>query len=88
MGSGLIPPHLCWCFAGAVGASQGFLGLIAYLGAANAGVPLSMILNTYGWNGYFTALMSACCCSFLLLIPLMNAKSFAQTKSNLAMPNQ
>ena len=29
---------------------QGFLGWVAYLGAANAGVPLSMIVKNYGWN--------------------------------------
>ena len=66
---------------GAVGASQGFLGLVAYIGAANAGVPLSLILKTYGWSGYFIALSVACCCAFFLLIPLVNAKSFAQTDS-------
>lgn len=66
---------------GAVGSSQGFLGLVAYIGAANAGVPLSMVLNTYGWPGYFAALSAACGCAFLLLIPLVNAKSFAQIDS-------
>ena len=29
---------------------QGFLGWVAYLGAANAGVPLSIIVKNYGWN--------------------------------------
>jgi sugar phosphate permease len=28
-----------------VGASEGFLGWVAYLGAANAGVPLSIIVK-------------------------------------------
>ena len=28
-----------------VGASEGFLGWVAYLGAANAGIPLSMIVK-------------------------------------------
>jgi sugar phosphate permease len=30
-----------------VGASEGFLGWVAYLGAANAGVPLSIIVKQY-----------------------------------------
>jgi hypothetical protein len=33
-----------------VGASQGFLGWVAYLGAANAGIPLSYIVKNYGWG--------------------------------------
>ncbi|GFH31941.1 MFS domain-containing protein [Haematococcus lacustris] len=39
----------------AVGASQGLLGLVAYMGAANAGVPLSWVVHHHGWDGYFTA---------------------------------
>ena len=31
-----------------VGASEGFLGWIAYLGAANAGIPLSIIVKEFG----------------------------------------
>ena len=34
----------------AVGASQGVLGLISYLGAANAGIPLAYVLKNYGWG--------------------------------------
>lgn len=37
-----------------VGASQGFLGWVAYLGAANAGIPLSIIVKDYGWGAYFS----------------------------------
>ncbi len=33
-----------------VGASEGFLGWVAYLGAANAGIPLSIIVKNYGWE--------------------------------------
>ena len=33
-----------------VGASQGFLGWVAYLGAANAGIPLSFVVGgRFGW---------------------------------------
>ena len=35
-------------------------GWVAYLGAANAGIPLSMIVKDYGWGAYFTGLLSIC----------------------------
>mmetsp|Transcript_12749 Transcript_12749/g.40299 ORF Transcript_12749/g.40299 Transcript_12749/m.40299 type:complete len:541 (-) Transcript_12749:11-1633(-) len=61
-----------------VGASEGFLGWIAYLGAANAGIPLSIIVRDYGWNNYFVALFIACGVAMLLLAPMINLKSFVQ----------
>ncbi|GIL45286.1 hypothetical protein Vafri_2446 [Volvox africanus] len=63
---------------GSVGASQGVLGWVAYLGAANAGVPLSWIITSYGWTAYFTALTAACGVALLLLAPLMRLPSFTQ----------
>eukprot|EP01026_Neomeris_dumetosa_P027132 TRINITY_DN22078_c0_g1_i1.p1 TRINITY_DN22078_c0_g1~~TRINITY_DN22078_c0_g1_i1.p1 ORF type:complete len:398 (+),score=72.90 TRINITY_DN22078_c0_g1_i1:316-1509(+) len=65
-----------------VGASEGFLGWIAYLGAANAGIPLSIIVKNYGWNWYFTALVAACGGALLLLAPMVNLKSFVQRESS------
>lgn len=65
-----------------VGASQGFLGWVAYLGAANAGIPLSMIVKNYGWNAYFTTLLAACGVAVLLLLPMINAKSYVQKQSS------
>ncbi|KAL4438466.1 hypothetical protein ABPG77_000114 [Micractinium sp. CCAP 211/92] len=61
-----------------VGASQGFLGWVAYLGAANAGIPLSIIVKDYGWGAYFTALLAACGGAIVLLAPMINAKSYVQ----------
>eukprot|EP00192_Tetraselmis_astigmatica_P003662 CAMPEP_0117659088 /NCGR_PEP_ID=MMETSP0804-20121206/6239_1 /TAXON_ID=1074897 /ORGANISM="Tetraselmis astigmatica, Strain CCMP880" /LENGTH=549 /DNA_ID=CAMNT_0005465709 /DNA_START=69 /DNA_END=1718 /DNA_ORIENTATION=- len=61
-----------------VGASEGFLGWIAYLGAANAGIPLSIIVKSYGWGAYFTTLLGACGLALLLLSPMVNAKSHVQ----------
>ena len=63
-----------------VGASEGFLGWIAYLGAANAGVPLSLLVQQYGWDAFFTALLSACALATFLLAPLVDAKSYLQRK--------
>ena len=61
-----------------VGASEGFLGWVAYLGAANAGVPLSILVRQFGWNAFFATLITACGIAFCLLVPLVNAKSFVQ----------
>jgi len=61
-----------------VGASEGFLGWIAYLGAANAGVPLSLLVQSYGWDAFFAALISACVLAILLLAPITGAKSYLQ----------
>lgn len=63
-----------------VGASQGFLGWVAYLGAANAGIPLSIVVRDYGWGAYFTALTAACGAAVLLLAPMINAKSYVQLR--------
>jgi sugar phosphate permease len=63
-----------------VGASEGFLGWIAYLGAANAGVPLSLLVQQYGWDAFFGALLSSCLVAVLLLLPLTSAKSHLQRR--------
>lgn len=64
-----------------VGASQGFLGWVAYLGAANAGIPLSIVVKNYGWNAYFMTLLAACGVAVLLLAPMLNAKSYVQKQA-------
>ncbi len=61
-----------------MGASEGFLGWIAYLGAANAGIPLSIIVKEYGWNAYFSTLIGACALALLLLSPMVNLRSYVQ----------
>ena len=61
-----------------VGASEGFLGWIAYLGAANAGVPLSMLVQQYGWGAFFVALLAACAAAIALLAPITGAQSEVQ----------
>ena len=61
-----------------VGASEGFLGWIAYLGAANAGVPLSLLVQQYGWNAFFVALLLACAVGFATRTYNWCAKSCAK----------
>ena len=54
----------------AVGSSNGFLGFIAYFGAATAGLPLGYVTQHWGWEGFYWALLACCIISVLLLIPL------------------
>ncbi|KAJ9513154.1 hypothetical protein QJQ45_029358 [Haematococcus lacustris] len=61
-----------------VGASEGFLGWIAYLGAANAGIPLSIIVKDFGWPAYFSTLVAACGLALVLLWPMTNLRSHVQ----------
>jgi len=61
-----------------VGASQGLLGWVAYLGAANAGVPIAAVVQRSGWGGFFAAMLSATALAMLLLSSMSNARSFAQ----------
>lgn len=49
-------------------------------GAANAGIPLSIIVKEYGWATYFNTLVGACALALLLLSPMMNLKSFVQRR--------
>jgi MFS transporter, OPA family, sugar phosphate sensor protein UhpC len=61
-----------------VGASEGFLGWIAYLGAANAGVPLSLIVKNMGWDAYFNALTGAAVIAFCIMAPMFRLQSHVQ----------
>jgi MFS transporter, OPA family, sugar phosphate sensor protein UhpC len=54
----------------AAATSTGFAGVFAYLGAAFAGYPLGFITQSYGWEGFFWALIICCVVSVLLLVPL------------------
>eukprot|EP00798_Chlamydomonas_sp_ICE-L_P021673 gene21673-28690_t len=65
-----------------VGASEGFLGWVAYLGAANAGIPLSIIVKDFGWGAYFTTLICACGLALMLLAPMVNLRSAVQRADN------
>ena len=57
----------------AAGSITGFLGLFAYLGAALAGWPLSLVIEHYGWSGMFSLLSVAAVFMGLLLMPLLIA---------------
>lgn len=51
-----------------------------HAGAANAGVPLAKIVQTYGWNAYFMSLAGACGIILLLLAPMTNLKSYSSAR--------
>ena len=59
----------------AAATASGFTGTWAYAGAAVAGYPLGLIIQSYGWEAYFMVL--ACCgaLSSLLLLPLWAVKT-------------
>ncbi len=56
------------------GAATGFVGLFAYMGAALAGYPLAMILETYHWNGFFITIALCASVIGLLLLPFLLAQ--------------
>jgi MFS transporter, OPA family, sugar phosphate sensor protein UhpC len=62
----------------AVGAAQGLLGWISYMGAACAGAPLALAVQKYGWNIYFTTMVAAAVVMSVLVLPMLNVKSYAQ----------
>lgn len=51
-------------------------------GAANAGVPLSLLVQQYGWNAFFAALLLACAAAIVLLAPITGAQSHVQRSMN------
>jgi sugar phosphate permease len=61
-----------------VGASEGFLGWVAYLGAASAGFPLSLLVRRFGWPLFFQTLLATVLLAFGLLATIGNAPSFTQ----------
>ncbi len=78
MASVFGPQMLIWTCGGGVGRKAtasiaGFLGLFAYLGAALAGWPLSLVIERYGWPGMLSLLSVAAVLMGLLLMPLLMA---------------
>lgn len=50
--------------------ANGFVGWIAYLGAALSGYPLGVVIDQAGWNGAFTTLFACSVILMLMLLPL------------------
>ncbi len=67
-----------------VGASEGFLGWVAYLGAACAGYPLSLLVKRFGWGAFFRTLIGTALGAAALLSTIGNARSYAQKQGGAA----
>ena len=59
----------------AAGTATGFVGWVAYIGAATAGYPLGKMTQEWGWYGFFIVLGFCGLISVLLLLPLWKVKS-------------
>ncbi len=59
----------------AAGSATGFVGWIAYLGAATAGYPLGKMTQEFGWFGFFVCLAICGGISVTLLLPMWGVKS-------------
>lgn len=59
----------------AAGTATGFVGWIAYLGAATAGYPLGKMTHLWGWGNFFFILAICGAASVLLLLPLWSIKT-------------
>jgi OPA family sugar phosphate sensor protein UhpC-like MFS transporter len=59
----------------AAATASGFTGTWAYAGAAVAGYPLGLIIQSAGWEGYFIVLAACGAISSLLLLPLWAVKT-------------
>lgn len=66
------------CHKKAAGTATGFIGLIAYIGAASAGWPLGKITDLWGWGGFFPIIALCGVISILALIPLWNVKPYSE----------
>lgn len=62
----------------AVGACQGLLGWVSYMGAACAGAPLAWATQKYGWSFFFGTMIAASFAACALVVPMLNLKSFVQ----------
>ncbi len=57
----------------AAATSNGFAGTLGYFGAAMAGYPVGKMIDSYGWHGFFIALLISSAVILLMLLPLWSA---------------
>lgn len=62
----------------AAGSATGFVGFVAYVGAAAAGYPIGKICQDFGWWGFFLSVGLCGVMSVLLLLPLWRVGSGQQ----------
>ncbi len=57
----------------AAATSNGFAGTLGYFGAATAGYPIGKMIDSYGWHGFFIALLVSSAVILFMLLPLWSA---------------
>jgi OPA family sugar phosphate sensor protein UhpC-like MFS transporter len=66
------------CDKRAAATANGFVGWIAYIGAAVSGYPIGLVIDSAGWSGAFVFLMGCAVLLILFLLPLWNVKREAK----------
>ena len=56
------------------GASTGFIGFFAYVGAAMASYPLGIVIEKFHWNGFFIVIAIASALIGLVLLPFLKGQ--------------
>ena len=56
------------------GTATGFVGLFGYMGAALTGLPVAKVIESWGWDGFFTVMVAASLLSAILIVPIINPK--------------
>lgn len=57
----------------AAATSNGFAGTLGYFGAAFAGYPVGIMIDLWGWQGFFMALLISSAIIFVMLLPLWSS---------------
>eukprot|EP00927_Polykrikos_kofoidii_P046763 TRINITY_DN40903_c0_g1_i1.p1 TRINITY_DN40903_c0_g1~~TRINITY_DN40903_c0_g1_i1.p1 ORF type:complete len:513 (-),score=58.13 TRINITY_DN40903_c0_g1_i1:135-1673(-) len=59
-----------------VSTATGFVGFVGYFGAALSGLPLSIVVQRFGWNSYIAVLTIAAALGVCLVWPMRNLHSW------------
>ena len=74
---GMVAAELC--IKKAAGTATGFIGCIAYFGAAMAGYPVAKMTQEWGWEMFFYILGACALVATLFLVPLWSVKPKVST---------
>ncbi|MGF1874053.1 MFS transporter [Photobacterium frigidiphilum] len=59
---------------GVAGTATGFVGLFGYLGAALASYPISLVIEQFSWDGFFSIITFSAASIGLLILPFVKAQ--------------
>lgn len=71
----------------AAAASNGFAGTLGYFGAASAGYPIGLMIDQWGWHGFFVSLLVCSAIVLIILLPLWSVNN-TNASSKLAWPSK